>query len=303
MIDLNDPHAVFARYEALRPRLPRWPGREHTPLMVHDLSAVMDRYDAFVLDGFGVLNVGEAAIPGAPERIAALRAAGKSVIVLTNAASLPAAGSVEKYEKLGFDFTAEEIVSSRDVALAGMARFAPGTRWAATSTIPSALEGLDALALGDDPAPYGEADAFLYLSAADWTEARQARLTAAIAERPRPVVVANPDLVAPRVGYLSVEPGAFAHALLDENPGLDVTFYGKPFANAFEAVMARLGPNAPPPERIAMVGDTLHTDILGGAAAGWGTILITDHGIFAGLDVAPFIAASGIVPDVIATTT
>ncbi|GAB5377225.1 MAG: HAD family hydrolase [Acuticoccus sp.] len=303
MIPLNDPHTVFRRYEELRPRLPRWPGRNHTPLVVPDLWAVIDRYDAFVLDGFGVLNVGEAPIPGAVERIAALRAAGKIVIVLTNAASLPATGSVAKYRALGFDFTADEIVSSRDVALMGMAAHPAGTRWGATPGGPGSLDGLDAVALGDDPAPYGEADALLYLSAAEWDEPRQARLAAALSARPRKVVVANPDLVAPRVGYLSVEPGAFAHALLDLQPDLDVSFYGKPFGNAFEAVMARLGPAAPPPERIAMVGDTLHTDILGGAAAGWGTILITDHGIFAGLDVAPFIAASGIIPDVIATTT
>ncbi|MFD1810358.1 HAD hydrolase-like protein [Gemmobacter lanyuensis] len=36
-----------------------------------------------------------------------------------------------------------------------------------------------------------------------------------------------------------------------------------------------------------MVGDTLHTDILGGQAAGHGTILVTDHGLFKGRDVAP----------------
>ena len=74
-------------------------------------------------------------------------------------------------------------------------------------------------------------------------------------------------------------------------------------AGGTAVVLARLGADAPPPERIAMVGDTLHTDILGGAAAGWGTILITDHGIFRGLDVDPFIAASDLVPDVIARTT
>ena len=90
---------------------------------------------------------------------------------------------------------------------------------------------------------------------------------------------------------------------MDEVGDIEIGFYGKPFANAFDAVLARLGADAPPRERIAMVGDTLHTDILGGAAAGWGTILITDHGIFRGLDVDPFIEQSGLVPDVIARTT
>lgn len=298
---LTDAHAVFHRYEELRPRLPQWRGNTEEPLRVPTLADVFDRYDAFVLDGFGVLNVGEAAIPGAVERIAEMRAAGKIVIVLTNAASLTPDGSVAKYRRLGFDFTAEEIVSSRDVAMAAMAKLPAGTRWGTTPG--GSMDGINALPLREDPAPYLDADAILYLSGADWDEMRQGMLTGALQANPRPVVVANPDLVAPREGLLSVEPGAWAHALMDVAPRLDVHFFGKPFDNAFQAVRARLGHRMPPPDRVAMVGDTLHTDILGGAAAGWGTILIADHGIFRGLEVAPFIAASGIVPDVIAATT
>ena len=55
--------------------------------------------------------------------------------------------------------------------------------------------------------------------------------------------------------------------------------------------------------RVAMVGDTLHTDTLGGAAAGCGTVLVTHHGLFKGHDVAPYISRSGIVPDIIVKTT
>ena len=47
-----------------------------------------------------------------------------------------------------------------------------------------------------------------------------------------------------------------------------------------------------------MIGDTLHTDVLGGQAAGLATILVTEHGLFAGHDTAPYIAQSGIVPDI-----
>ena len=51
------------------------------------LLAVADRCDSFLLDAFGVLNVGETAIPGAVASMAALRAQGKRLCVLTNAAS------------------------------------------------------------------------------------------------------------------------------------------------------------------------------------------------------------------------
>ena len=52
-----------------------------------------------------------------------------------------------------------------------------------------------------------------------------------------------------------------------------------------------------------MVGDTLHTDILGGAAAGLRTVLVTDHGLLKGMNASDLIQRSGIVPDFIAATT
>jgi glycerol 3-phosphatase-2 len=47
------------------------------------------------------------------------------------------------------------------------------------------------------------------------------------------------------------------------------------------------------------VGDSLHTDILGGQAAGVKTALIAGYGFFAGNDVEAPIALSGIKPDYI----
>ena len=54
--------------------------------------------------------------------------------------------------------------------------------------------------------------------------------------------------------------------------------------------------------RIAMVGDSLHTDILGGSAAGMTTVLITDHGLFRGEDALPFCVSCGLIPDWIVKT-
>ena len=53
--------------------------------------------------------------------------------------------------------------------------------------------------------------------------------------------------------------------------------------------------------RVLMVGDTLHTDILGGAQAGFATALVTGHGSLLGLEVAAAIQGSGIAPDHIVT--
>ena len=145
-----------------------------------------------------------------------------------------------------------------------------------------------------------DADGFLFLSSARWSPLLQARLQAALKANPRPLIVANPEIVAPREDGLTLEPGHFVHDLID-HLGLQAQWFGKPFPDAYAEAKARI-PGIPA-HRIAMVGDTLHTDVLGGAAAGMGTILITDHGLFRGHSVAGYIAKSGIRPDVIIKTT
>lgn len=292
---------AFARYEAVRARLP---AAEFPAASRHagTLSDIADRYDGFVLDAFGVLNVGDTPIPDAVPRMAALRQAGKRLVVLTNAASYTRQAALGKYRRLGFDFSADEVVSSRDVAVARLERVAPGATWAAITAAGDDLADVPASCrdLIDDPGALDAADGVLWLSSARWSHAEQARLITALRDRPRPVVVANPDIVAPREDGLTLEPGAFAHDLADAT-GLAPVYFGKPFPEAYADALARLG--GLPPHRIAMVGDTLHTDVLGGAAAGMGSVLIRKHGLFAGLDLAPFVRQSGIVPDWVLETT
>jgi glycerol-1-phosphatase len=296
-----DADGAFARYEAVRARLPaaQFPA---VSAQAGNLADVADRYDAFILDAFGVLNVGDTPIAGAVVRMAALRALGKRLVVLTNAASYTRAEALVKYRRLGFDFAADQVVSSRDVAAARLEAIAPGAVWGAIAASGDGFADIPARMVDviDVPDAFDAADAFLFLSSVRWTPALQARLIQALSHRPRPLVVANPDIVAPREDGLSVEPGAFAHDLADRL-GIVPYWFGKPFGDGFADAMALL-PGIPV-ARIAMVGDTLHTDILGGKAAGMGTVLVTQHGLFAGRDVHPYIARSGIVPDVIVTTT
>lgn len=296
-----DAEWAFRRYEAIRPRLPAASFPERS-FFADSLTDVATCYDGFVLDSFGVLNVGETAIPGAIERMAELRRMGKRLVVLTNAATHTRAAALGKYRRMGFDFTPDEVVSSRDVAAARLAALAPGAVWAAASGPGDTFADIsaDVIDLLERPDAFDAADGFLLLSSARWAAHPNARLLQALARRPRPVVVANPDLVAPREAGLSLEPGAYAHELADAL-GVTPIYFGKPFPDAFCEARSRLGDIAP--DRIAMVGDTLHTDVLGGRAAGMGTILITAHGLFAGRDASPYIEASGIRPDVIVRTT
>lgn len=288
---------AFASYERVRHRLPvaRVGGAS---VQLPNLDALADDMDVFLLDAFGVLNIGDSAIEGVPARVAGLQKAGKRVMVVSNAAGFPHALLMEKYKNLGYDFAPEDVVTSRKATLQAL-HAAPPLKWGLMAT-PSLgrgdIEPFDMMYLAEDAGAYDAAEAFVLLGSAVWTQERQALLEASLQRVPRPVYVGNPDIVAPREAGFSVEPGHFAHRLADRT-GVELQFFGKPFGNIFDLAFALLG--AHDPARTVMVGDSLHTDILGGQAAGLKTALISGFGFFAGHDVESPIRASGITPDYI----
>lgn len=287
---------AFQAYEAVRHRLPDVTPTDQSYVQAQTLDELADDFDVFLLDAFGVLNIGETAIPGTRERIERFRAAGKTVLVVSNAAGFPHAALMEKYTKLGYDFAPEDVITSRATLLAGL-NGQRGLHWglmATRSTGLRDLEGLNLTYLEEHPEPYAAVDGFLMIGAAAWTEARQALLEEALQKRPRPVLVGNPDIVAPRETGFSTEPGHFAHRLADRTK-VAPEFFGKPFTNIFEMAFKRLGPVDK--LRVLMVGDSLHTDILGARTAGVASALISGYGFFGGQDAASAILRAGIVPD------
>jgi len=299
--DRVDAAWALRRYEEVRHRLPgaRFPVRTRE---AGNLGDLLGEIDVFVLDGYGVLNVGTGAVPGAVARMADLRAAGKRLFVLTNGATYSHALTVQRYARLGYDFAPAEVISSRDALARGLAGRA-GLRWGFAATSESAVTELApaGFLLGDDQADHEAAEGFVLLSTGDWNARRHALMAASLARAPRPVLVGNPDLVAPREDGLSLEPGSHAHDLADQT-WVEPEFFGKPFGNAFALVAERIGPGVPA-ERIAMVGDSPHTDILGGAAMGWRTVLVRGHGLVQGMSRAEIEGLSDIRPDFSVRTT
>ena len=287
---------TFRRYQEIRSRLPvaTFPAASARH---QSLVAVIDDFDVFVFDSFGVLNVGETPIDGAAARIGALRAAGKHVFVLTNAARLELARNKSKYQKLGFDFDDQEILSSRAALYHALRTYEDGMLWAVVAPVTAGIAELPCRTQRFDDAVLADVDGFILLSSSGWTGERQAVLEQALALNPRPVLVGNPDLVAPREQGFSKQTGYFAHELAD-SLGIAPVFFGKPFDNTFDLLLSAL-PEKIDRRRILMVGDTLHTDILGAAAVGLSTALVTADGVLRGLDVEGCIDESGIRPDII----
>ena len=291
-----DAESVLDCYELTR--LPT-PTRKGRAAPAENLLALVDRYDAFILDGYGVINVGPEPIPGIGDTVRALHAAGREVMVLTNGAGRPSRQTARRYAGWGLDIPERLVVSSRDALEASLAAHPRPGLWGVMALPDSELETLpvETALLEDDDEIYRRATGFIFIRSEGWSTARHMLLARALRESPRPVLVANPDISAPYPDKrYSAEPGYWA-LRIEAETGVRCEPYGKPFGPAFELALSRLGGAGVRRERVAMVGDGLYTDIVGGLAAGLGTVLVTDHGLLKGFAWEARAARVGIFPD------
>ena len=297
-------HDILHVYEDLRPIMPdHIPGRGEKAERLRDL---INDFDAFMLDGFGVLNIGKDIIPGAIELLSMAAEKNKPVLVVTNGATQNEQMIGHKYADMGLPVLPPQVVSSRAAITHWLTHQRP-SEWQNIGVVDHvaadlAVDNVALIRLSDGSAEgWADCDAIAVMGATMWNDAWQARLTEA-AMMGCPILIANPDVAAPHPGRFSFEPGYFAWQLI-RGGATDIRWFGKPHATHFDLSLNRLENitqrNNWKRKRIAMVGDTLHTDILGGAAAGLTTILVTNHGLFrdGGADAA--IARTGITPDIV----
>ena len=286
-----DTSSVFQKYESLRPRLPDFKCSNAT-IEIKSILEIASEVDVFVFDAFGVLNIGENLIPGADLALKTLRDMNKQVRVLTNAASYDKCGTEKKFLDLGLYFAGEEIITSRDAALENVT---PGL-WGVITAEADNLNDLKAeyIRLADTKPDFDKVDGFLFLSTSCWNPKKQLVLRDSISKNERPVIIANADLVAPRENGFTLEPGFYGHELMDLGSS-KVQFFGKPYPAVYKLLTKSL--SGTPGDKIAMFGDSLHTDILGAAALGWKTVLVTKDGLFSGFDTNNYCEESGIFPN------
>lgn len=285
-------------YQALRPLLPdARPASHHKADRLIDC---LDAFDAFILDGFGVINVGMDKITGIDEFFAAAKAKGKPVVILTNGASNPSDIVAQKYLNWGLPVTIDEVISSRDALACSLPANQPhrsGLLQLDHTT--AALDGVKVLQAGQYR-QFDEAEGFVFLGSVGWAEQDQAQLEASLTRKLRPVWVGNPDVSAPHPTQFSSEPGYWMARAMQAVPDLRPRWFGKPHAPAFQLAIDqvnRLAGRPLPMRRIAMVGDSPHTDILGGSACGLGTILVTAYGLLRDHDADHICSQTGIYPD------
>jgi HAD superfamily hydrolase (TIGR01459 family) len=244
--------------------------------LIPGLSAVADGFDGFILDLWGVIHDGVVAYPGAAETMAALKAAGKRTVLLSNA---PRRGTVlvEQMTRMGIPRELyDEVLSSGEAVHLELERrtdpFFAGLGSRLYHMGPerdcTVYEGLPYEVVGIDTADF-------ILNTGPWdlddtVEDYVPRMEQALA-RHLPMVCANPDHVVIRQGRRIVCAGALAARYADMG-GL-VVERGKPDPAIYAVAQELLG--VADRRRICAVGDALHTDIKGAKGAGMEAVLVT----------------------------
>jgi phosphoglycolate/pyridoxal phosphate phosphatase family enzyme len=233
-----------------------------------DVGATGD-FDGMILDLDGVVWLGESEIDGAAAAIERLRSEGTRVVFLTNDPRSSRAEYARRLAALGVPVAADDIVTAASALAAvlheavdiGTPTFAIGSPAFKEELRIAGLNVLDGEA-GCRVAivAVGGHDDFNYAELRIATSALRAG--ARLYSAGRDATFPMPDGPWPGTGAIlaAVEVAGAAEAIV----------VGKPEAGIFAVARARLGNSY----RVAMVGDNLVSDILGGQRAGLTTILV-----------------------------
>lgn len=244
--------------------------------LIGGLHEIAGRFDAVIFDQWGVLHNGVEPLPGALETLMGLKARGMPVGILSNSGKRNAANAA-RMASLGIaSSTYDALLTSGEYAwhLLAERRQAPFNRLGPRCYL-IAQKGAVDLVTGNGLAPVKQltgAD-FVLVAGCEKAARREdfSRILAEALAAGIPLLCANPDFDAIHGERTAFGPGRLALAY--EEMGGEVHRIGKPDPAVFRALAKEMG--LMPEARILMVGDSLHHDIAGGAAAGYATLFVT----------------------------
>lgn len=245
------------------------------PPIITGAGDILARYEVLFCDVWGVVHNGIRAYTAAVEALERFRAAGGTVVLLTNAPvpvhRVEAMLEARRVPQLAYD----AIVSSGEIALQHMRE----TGYKSVYFIgPRERDAAFFARAGARDVPLKAAEAIVCTGLTDdvneTVESYRDVLEAGVS-RGIPFVCANPDLVVDVGGRLFLCAGALADAYA--HLGGTVYWAGKPHASAYataRATAARLRGAATPDSRILVIGDAIRTDIAGAEGAGLDALFV-----------------------------
>jgi HAD superfamily hydrolase (TIGR01450 family) len=237
------------------------------------LHARLAAYDHVLLDLDGCLWVGDRAAEGAPEAVAALRAAGKGIAFLTNSARQAPEEYVRKLWRLGFQAALSEVVtvgsaiqyllSERD----GGAAYVVGSQALVDHVADAGLRIVNRTEFA------GRADVVV-VGAHERLSYEEIRIAAQAVRRGAELIGATRDATFPMPDGPWPATGAVL-AAIETAAGREADrIAGKPEPTMYAAARDRLGDG-----RCLAVGDRLEIDVLGAQRAGLDAALVLTGGV------------------------
>ncbi|GAX17194.1 hypothetical protein FisN_10Lh043 [Fistulifera solaris] len=249
------------------------------------LSTLVDQYEGFIIDQFGVLHDGTKGLVGAADAVRSLKARGKKLIILSNSSKLTDF-TLQKLPQFGLepsDFVHAVTSGQEACAYVRQHHFqqpALFLTWSSQSDadvflqacgipVVTRVEDAKFILLHGARRLYGtDLDLEQCYMTGDLTVVEP--LLKKCVEHQLPMICANPDFVMVRTdGRLVYMPGTIAQRY--EELGGKVTSFGKPNKEHFQACLREL---ELPAEKVVHVGDSLHHDIMGANAAGLDSIFV-----------------------------
>lgn len=234
------------------------------------VSEFSDKYDAFILDIWGVIHDGEAAYPGVLQTMQELKKAGKQIIFLSNA---PRRSFKVKRALAEFGITEDlykDAISSGEVAYHIFANRQPPTakyQYIGPEKDADLLEGLNYRAVGKAK----DAD-FVLATGFDnddsTLEEKLPQINDALAANLKMYCV-NPDLIVVRQNGTKMLCAGVIGEYYAKQGGV-VEFIGKPYRQVYDYIIKSFPQNS----RIAAIGDSLITDIKGANNIGIDSVLV-----------------------------
>jgi HAD superfamily hydrolase (TIGR01450 family) len=248
------------------------------------VEQLLERYDGFLLDAYGVLVDGSGPLPGAASFLQTLIDGGRSFVVLSNDASRLPETAASRYRGFGLPIDPDHMVTSGSLLPAHFEQAGLQGRRCIVLGPEDSLRMVRSA--GGEPTEASDDAASVIVVCDDagypFLPAIEATISSALRrlDRGEPVhlVLPNPDLTYPKapgeVGLTSGSVAMVIEAALRVRFGDDAprfTALGKPHGPIFAAGCERLGTD---PVRVVMLGDQLGTDIAGASAFGLDSVLV-----------------------------
>jgi HAD superfamily hydrolase (TIGR01450 family) len=278
-------------------------------MSLSNFQSVVEKYKVVFFDAFGVLKNYKGLVPGIEKTFDYLRQENKEYYIVTNDASRSPEQLADSYHQLGLTaITADHIISSGMLCKEyldlkvdkGIVAYL-GTENSAHYIESSGLHTLPIRAIDEKNIEEVSALVLLDDEGFDWF-ADLNKAVNLLRKRTIPAIVANTDNTYPITkNEVSIAIGGIA-SMIETVVGKRFLRFGKPDSQIFIFAYDHVRQFMPVTKNeILMVGDTLHTDIIGANKFGLDTALVLTGNTLAD-DAETRIKSTGIIPDYICET-